>query len=129
MDKPNFQYDLDVGPQNHIYYFITACLYTIKGMNRIDFAKCIHYFVNIMIIVYKNSEAFENLPPLFYVQIFSLIRAIHLNDDKTIFYKVVRRNISDTSVNCDIIYTDLTPNDVFIFRLTFFRNQDVKISL
>jgi len=111
MDKPNFVYDVDVGPQNHIYYFITASLYTLKGLNRVDFSKCIHYLINIMIIVYKNSEGFENLHPTFYLQIFRLIQAVKLNGDNPIFYRIVRQHENDNSVDCDIIYTSFSKAD------------------
>jgi len=99
MDKTTFQYDLDVGPQSHIYYYITACLYTIKGVNNIDLSRTIHYLINIMIIVYKNSESFENLPPLFYEKIFKLIEAIHQNKNKQYFLKEDDSNLSKMEVS------------------------------
>jgi hypothetical protein len=96
MDKPKFVYDLDVGPQNHIYYFITASLYSIKGVNKIDIAK-------------------TNLPPVFYEKILFLIEAIHKNRNRTIFYKKLRKNKNDNTVESDETLHDLSKHDVIFY--------------
>ncbi len=121
MDKETFNYDVDVGPQNHIYYYITASLYTLKGVNKIDLARTIHYLINIMIIVYRNSESFENLPPVFYGGILFLVDAIHKNKDRTIFYKILRKNKNDTRVDSEDIFNDLSKEEVSL--TTFFTHN------
>jgi hypothetical protein len=78
MDKKSFVYDVDLGPVNHVYYYITAIYYSIKK-NVIDFSKTLHYFMNVLNIIYKNSDFFENIPPFFYEVIFWLIKIIDIN--------------------------------------------------
>jgi len=87
MDKKSFKYDVDLTPENHVYYFITASLYclTLPNLEEINFSKALHYFMNVMIIIYKNSENFEPIPPAFYDNIFQLIKAIHLNENSSVY--------------------------------------------
>ncbi len=112
MDKNTFQYDVDITPQNHIYYYITATLYTLKGNNRIDFSKTIHYMLNIMLIVYRNSESFENLPPAYYEKILLLVECIHRNKGRNIFHREIRRNANDMSRDSDDVFSELTATEV-----------------
>ena len=112
MDKQSFEYDVDIQPKNHIYYYITATLFSLKGNNRIDLTKTIHYLVNIMLIVYRNSEMFENLPPAFFDKILQLVQATHNNKGRNIFYRNIRTDGNDHSKESDDIYSELTKNEV-----------------
>ena len=112
MDKTTFSYDVDILPQNHIYYYITATLYSLKANNRIDLSKTIHYFVNIMLIVYRNAESFDNLPPAYYSNILTLVDCIHRNKGRNVFYKEIRRNANDDTRESDDVMTQLTQKEV-----------------
>ena len=114
MDKPNFQYDIDIGPQHHIYYYISATLYTLQGVNEVDFEKVIHYLFNVMLIVYKNLETMENLPFIFYDQILNLIKAIKING-KTTFFKQIKTYKLMTNIKSDEILSDITNERVSLF--------------
>lgn len=95
MDKQSFSYDLDIGPENHIYYYVSACILELRGQKEIDIEKTIHYFINIMIIVYRNSESFEMLPKIFYLKIFELIQIIHKNKSRTKYvYKPHKHDVN-----------------------------------
>jgi hypothetical protein len=85
MDKTSFNYEVDLTSDNHVYYYITACLYCLKTTSSVDFSRAIHYLMNVIIIIYKNSENFEPIPPVFYENIFQIIKAFHLNKEKPIF--------------------------------------------
>jgi len=81
MDKRSFHYDIDVSPINHVYYYIIATIYILKDQEKINLNKAILYLSNIIVIIYRNSENFELIPPVFYDKIFYLIEAIRLNYD------------------------------------------------
>jgi len=116
MDKPKFQYDIDIGPQHHIYYYISATLYTLQGFNEVDFEKAIHYLFNVMLIVYKNLETMENLPFIFYDQILNLIKAIKING-KTTFFKQIQASKFTKNIN---IITDELLSDISNERVSLF---------
>ena len=87
MDKDTFQYELDIGPQNHAYYYTTATLYTLKSeSNKIDLTKALHFIINIMKIVYNNVDSFELIPPIFFKVILDITDSIRRNKKKGIFY-------------------------------------------
>lgn len=99
MDKDNFLYDVDIGPIHHCYFYITAIFYAIKFTNKIDFIKILHYFVNIMGIMFKNQDAFEVIPPVFYQQIFEVMQLIKENKNKFYFDKSEKtNNLSEAEV-------------------------------
>ena len=117
MDKSTFEYDVDILPVNHIYYYIIAALFSLKGTNRVDFSKTLHYMINIMLIVYRNSEDFENLPPSYYDKIFKLVDCINRNRHRNVFYKEIKVNANDQTVDSEDIYTQLTPKEVLYFSI------------
>jgi tetratricopeptide (TPR) repeat protein len=80
MDKSTFEYDLDVKPENHVYYYVTAIYYTLKKP-KVDLSKALHYMFNIINIIYKNSESFDMIPKCFFERIFNIIELIHLNNN------------------------------------------------
>lgn len=78
---------MDVGPQNHVYYYTTAVLYTLKSeMNKIDLSKALHFIINILKIVYNNVDSFDVVPPIFIKVILDIIDSIRRNKRKGIFY-------------------------------------------
>jgi hypothetical protein len=87
MDKDSFRYDLDITPVNHAYYYITATLYALKNTNVVDLSKALHYMTNVIAIVYRYSYYFENIPPIFYENIFNLVEAFMMNKHNPIFTK------------------------------------------
>jgi tetratricopeptide (TPR) repeat protein len=80
MDKKTFTYDIDISPVNHVYYYLTACLYCLSVGNTIDLSKTIQYLLNILIIIFRNSEHFESIPQRFYEVIFQFIEIYNIND-------------------------------------------------
>jgi len=114
MDKNTFEYDVDILPQNHIYYYITASLFSLKGNNRIDFTKTLHYMINIMLIVYRNSESFENLPPSYYEKIMKLVDCIHHNKHRNVFFKEINRDRNDQTFDSNDVLSELTNREVLI---------------
>lgn len=89
MDKRSFKYDVDLTSDNHVYYYITACLYCLKTKSFVDFSRAIHYLMNVLIIIYKNSENFESIPPIFYENIFMIIKAYAINKKRKVFKKYI----------------------------------------
>jgi hypothetical protein len=88
MDKPSFAYDLDITPVNHVYYYVTATLYTLISTDTyINFNKTLHYLFNIMKIVYNHMETFDMIPYSFYKIVIKIIEAIHLNKDDPCFLR------------------------------------------
>lgn len=116
MDKKDFEYDLDLGPTNHVYYYITATLYCLNSSGVIDFSKALHYLINVMIIIYKNSEMFEMIPKQFYEAIFDIIEAIHTNHNRTQYSREQKKNYLADLLNLD---KDKEQK----------RNRDVKLSV
>lgn len=86
MDKKTFEYDLDVRPEHHVYYYITAVFYCLRQPT-IDLTKSLHYMFNIMTIIYNNSESFDMIPKCFYEKIFYMIDLIHLNQNDYMYNK------------------------------------------
>jgi hypothetical protein len=87
MDKRSFNYEVDLTSDNHVYYYITACFYSLKLKSTVDFSRAIHFLMNVIIIIYKNSENFEPIPPVFYENVFQIIKAYHLNKEKALFIR------------------------------------------
>jgi hypothetical protein len=87
MDKDTFQYDIDITPINHAYYYITAALYCLSANDIVDLSKTIHYLINVLIIVFRHPETFELIPPRYYEIIFQLIELYHTNKNHNLFYK------------------------------------------
>lgn len=87
MDKRSFKYEVDLTSDNHVYYYITACLYCLKTKSIVDFSRAIHYLMNVINIIYKNAENFEPIPPIFYENVFQIIKAYTLNNGKPILFR------------------------------------------
>jgi tetratricopeptide (TPR) repeat protein len=88
MDKDTYKYDLDVGPQNHVYYYTTAILYVLKNESyKVDLGKALHYLINIMKIVFNNVDSFEVIPPIFYKAVLDIVDSIRRNKGKTLFFQ------------------------------------------
>ena len=85
MDKDSFKYDIDVGPINHAYFYITAVFYALKFTIKVDLIKILHYLINVMAIIFKNLEIFDMIPPIFYKQLFEIMDIIKFNKYNTIF--------------------------------------------
>ncbi len=99
MDKDNFFYDVDIGPINHCYFYITGIFYAIKFTNKIDLNKILHYLVNIMGVMFKNQDAFEVIPPTFYQQLFDVMQLVKENKNRTVFDKAEKTSgMSDHEV-------------------------------
>ena len=80
MDKPSFNYNLDITPCHHLYYYITMILYLLKQTKYpLDFSQILLFFSNIVGIIFKNSEYFDNIHPLLYDKIFLTAEAIRVN--------------------------------------------------
>ena len=88
MDKDNFRYDVDVGPINHAYFYITATFYALKFTQKIDFNKLLHYLINVMGIVYKNLDILDMIPPIFYKQLFEIMDIIKVNKNRTLYERL-----------------------------------------
>lgn len=126
MDKDNYVYDLDIGPQNHVYYYSAATLYILKNeTNKVDLGKALHYLINIMKIVYNNVDSFEMLPPIFFKVIMDIIDSIRRNRKKSLFFQDLNIVLSEK----DKDYKDykeykenLEPEDVKdLFKLRILR--------
>jgi hypothetical protein len=86
MDKKNFQYEADLKPKDHVYYYITAIFYSLRK-DVIDFSKNLQYAFNIINVIYKHSESFEIIPRAFFEKIFYMIEIVNLNNNEYIFTK------------------------------------------
>lgn len=82
MDKTSFCYDVDLTPTNHVYYYITATLYSLTTNESINLNKTLHYLFNVMTIVYNNLETFDVIPHVFYETIFTVVDIIRINYDR-----------------------------------------------
>jgi hypothetical protein len=101
LDKSNFIYDMDITPMHHANYYITATLYTIRTTNKVDLEKALHYFSNVMKIVYENSNEMDPIPPIFYDNIFTLITCIKLNRGEIYFFRDIRKTRPKKSATRD----------------------------
>ena len=117
MDKEAYRYDVDVTPQNHVYYYTAATLYTLKNDTcKIDLGKALHYLINIMKIVYNNVDSFEMLPPIFFKVIMDIIDCIRRNKRKNLFYEDLNAELDpkDKDYKEFMEYKDnLEPEDVY----------------
>lgn len=112
MDKSSFKYDLDIGPHNHTYYYSMLALHSLKNKsNTVDFGKTMHYLINIMKIIYGNSESFDFIPAIFYRSILDLVECYLKNKKNTIYYQnslAAAKNDEDYNPDAEDVSIDLT---------------------
>ena len=100
MENPNFTYNIDITPINHVYFLLSAGLIELKYYEYTDFEVIIVYFSSILKLYFKYSEAFEPLSSGFFKLYFKVLDLLKLNRGP-VLYKLVKKVSKEFKKNLD----------------------------